>query len=136
MAGANAQSYVTPITAYNNTGLTANLGATTIYTIPAGLSGLYRLHFYLRVTTAGATSSTLPNANVIFTSGGVTITTGTSTGTTNVTATSAGNTTTTSQEGSVAVQCDASTNIQVQTTNFAANAAMTYELRVRVEYLG
>ena len=137
MAGANAQSYNTPITAYNNTGLTNNLGATTVYAIPAGLSGVYRVQLWIRVTTA-ATSSTLPNVDLVYTSGGVAITTGTSTGTSHIIATNTGNTTTTSGFASVCIQCDASTNLQVVTANYASNSAnvMTYEVRVRVEYLG
>lgn len=148
MAVSQLGTYVVPVAMFDDTGLTGNLSATTVYPIPAGKGGMYRVHLWMRVTTAAATSSTLPNANLLFTSGGVAITTGTSTGAlaginnvststaVSIIGTDQGNTTTTCASSCIGIFCDASTNIQVQTTNFAANASMTYELRVRVEYLG
>lgn len=136
MAGANVLTYSTPVAGYDNTGLSGNLSATTVYAIPASRSGIYRVHLWERVTTI-ATTSTLPNVDLVFTSGGVAITTGTSTGTSHLIATNTGNTTTTFGTATVDIYCDASTNLQVVTANYAqSGVSMIYELRVRVEYLG
>jgi hypothetical protein len=137
MAGANVLTYSTPITGYDNTGLTANLGATTVYAIPAGRAGIYRCHLWIKVTTV-ATTSTLPSADLVFTSGGTAITTGTSTGAPgHLIATNTGNALTTSGTATVDLYCDASTNIQVVTAGYAqTGVSMVYELRVRLEYLG
>lgn len=148
MAVTQGQTYVVPVAMYDNTGLTAALAAATIYAVPAGKTGMYRVHIWMRVTTAGATTSTLPNADLVFTSGGITITTGTTNGAgggqaaqgtgvgPHLIGTNQGNATGTCSMRCVDVYADASTNIQIVTANFAANASMTYELRCRVEFLG
>ncbi len=150
MAVSQLGTFVVPVAMYDNTGLTNNLSAATVYPVPAGKGGLYRVHIWMHVSAAAGTSSTLPNADLIFTAGGVAITTGTSNGAMagltaqgtgagpHIIGTNAGNATTTCSSTCVDIFADASTNIQVVTANYASNAAnaMTYEIRVRVEYLG
>lgn len=54
-----------PVVAVNTTGLTANVGATTLLTTSA--NGFYRFSCYVVETTAATTSSTLPACNVQWT---------------------------------------------------------------------
>src|SRR5205823_12199857 len=51
----------------DSTGLTANVGATTLYAVPASGAGMYRVSAYVVETTAGSVSSTLPNVQIVYT---------------------------------------------------------------------
>lgn len=90
-----------------------------------GASGLFRVSWFLRVTTPATTSSSVA-VTVGWTSGSVALT---SSG-----AALTGNTTSTYESGSVTVQADASTAITYATTYSSTGAtAMEYALSVSVE---
>jgi hypothetical protein len=136
--GISTASLGIPITVatLNFTAQTANVAQQTIYAVPVGQAGRYRVVFTGIVTTAasgGTPSSTMPQGTVFWTdsdSGG--------TPSANVGATSTGNTINTSSQGNVTVYAKAGTNIQIATTGYASagTTAMQYAARFAVEYLG
>lgn len=128
------------LAAANLTAQAANIAATTIYTVPAGAGGTYRLSCYVVLTQAATTSSTLPSCNIIFTDADTS-----TVETMGLTGTSAANTIGT--VGLVSVgnllntgtfQAKASTNIQYSTTAYASTGAtvMQYAIHVKLEFLG
>lgn len=126
----------------DSTGLTANVGATTLYTVPASGEGLYRVSAYVVETTAGSISSTLPNVQVVFTdkdsNTSVTLDVTPVIGAAGLGETGAltANTVGTLASGAVPIYVKASTTIQYQTVNYASNAAgMTYALHLKLEAL-
>ena len=143
MAVTQGQTYVSPVFMYDSTGLTANINggsAQTMFTTVK--AGMYRIHVWQRITSVGSVSSTLPSVDLVFVSGGQTITTGTShfesyaTDAAHLIATNTNNTLTTGGHATIDIYCDAATAIQVLSAGYAANATMTYEFRCRGEYLG
>ncbi len=126
--------------AIDTTGLTANVGASTLYAVPSTGEGLYRISAYVVETTAGSLSSTLPNVQIIYTdkdsNTSVTI---------DATPVLAGaglgqsaalgvNAIGTVSSGVIVIYVKASTTIQYQTVNYASNlAGMTYALHIRLE---
>jgi hypothetical protein len=121
----------------DNITATANIAATTIYSVPASGAGLYRLSYYVIVNRAATTSSTLPDLQLTWTDqdnstlqtfGPVD------------SATPSANTLTTTYSGSVVISAKASTNIQYQTgvtTAYASvgGTSMQYSVRLKVEAL-
>lgn len=113
----------------------AAISASTIYAVPAGKAGLYRISYSATITTAG-TTSVLGGTNgfqSIYTS----IADGqvkTSIPTTPVI--SAANTTGTEISGVVCAYAQASTNIQFNFGYTSTGTAMVYALEAYVEYLG
>jgi hypothetical protein len=136
MAASNVQSYSVPVAAYDATAQNGNISATTIYAIPAGKAGMYRAHLYIRQTATG-TASVTPTVDIIFTGDSLAaVTTGTTSGAPgHLIATNNTNATTVCNQVTFTFYADASTNIQFVTAG-GTYAGMTYNLRVRLEYLG
>lgn len=123
----------------DTTGLTANVGATTLYTTPAA-AGMYRVSAYVVETTAGSLSSTLPNVQIVYTDSdsntSVTIDATPVLGVAGIGQTGAltANTVGTVSTGVIVLYVKASTTIQYQTVNYASNlSGMTYALRIKLE---
>jgi len=117
------------------TAQTANISATTVYTVPANVTATYRVVCYVVLSSAG-TTSTLPACNVVYTDNDTS-----TVETIALTATSAANTVGT--VGAVATtavpgfQAKPGTNIQYSTSGYASTgSAMAYAIHVKVELLG
>lgn len=126
----------------DSTGLTANVAAATLYAVPAAGEGLYRVSAYLVTTTAASVSSTMPNAQVLYTdkdsNTAVTLDVSPILGAAGLgqSGTLAANTVGTVFSGTVVIYVKASTTIQYQTTNYASTiAGMAYALRIKLESL-
>lgn len=126
----------------DSTGLTANVGATTLYAVPASGAGLYRVSAYLVTTTAASITSTMPNAQVVYTDSdsntSVTLDVSPILGAAGLGQSGllTANTVGTVFSGTVVVYIKASTTIQYQTVNYASNiAGMTYAFRMKLEAL-
>ena len=130
----------------NLTGQTATLGGGSatanalLYAVPAGETRMYRISWYLKVTTAGSVSSTLGGIGFKYTDGtdsvAQAIVAGGNTQAGLYATTNAGNNTTTVLSNSTIIYALASTNITYGVT-YVANAAasMAYEVHIRVEAL-
>ncbi|CAB3782097.1 hypothetical protein [Paraburkholderia fynbosensis] len=112
----------------------ANVSPTTLYTVPAGGAGWYRVSVQAVVTQAATTSSALPNVGVTWTDNdsGVALSAITMTPTNTANAPGAFGL------GSQMMYVKAGTTIQYQTSNYASSGAtpMQYAVRARLEYLG
>lgn len=126
----------------NSTGLTANVGASTLYAVPASGEGMYRVSAMLVTTTTASVSSTMPNAQVVYTdkdsNTSVTLDVSPILGAAGLgqsgllTANAIG----TVFSGVVCMYVKSSTTIQYQTVNYLSTAAgMAYALRIRLEAL-
>lgn len=118
----------------NSNNLSANITASTLYTVPAGGGGLYFITMYAVVTTADGASSTLPNAGVVWTDADASVAVTAN----NVTSTNTANAAGAYGQGSVVINAKAGSVIQYLTSNYASGTAgaMKYALHVRLEYLG
>lgn len=117
----NTGAYV--VTAPSLTAQAASIGTTAL--VPTAASGQYRVSWYLRVTTAATTSSSIAitigstESSIALTQDGAAVT---------------GNLTTSMQSGSVIVSVDAGTPITYATTYASVGGtAMQYRLTVLVE---
>ena len=112
----------------------ANIGATTIYAVPGGAAGLYRVSAYAVVTQAATTSSTLPNIGVLWTDNDSNVALSANT----LTPTNTANAPGAFGPGDIVISAKGGTNIQFQTSNYASSGAtaMQYAVHLRVEYLG
>lgn len=124
----------------DTTALTANVGATTLYAVPASGAGMYRVSSLAVETTAGSISSTLPNVQIVYTDnetgGTVTIDATPVLGVAGIGQTGAltANTIGTTTTGVIVINAKASTNIQYQTVNYASSlAGMAYALHIKLE---
>jgi hypothetical protein len=112
----------------------ANIASTTLYAVPAGGAGLYRVSCYAVMTTADGASSTLPNVGIGWTDNdsNVALLAG------NVTPTNTANAAGAFGQGSQIIVAKGGTNITYQTSNYASGTAgaMKYSVHVRLEYLG
>lgn len=112
----------------------AAINATTIYAVPAGGAGMYRVSWVATITTAGSTSSVLGGTNgfqVIFTSPTDSVA---KTSVAGLTVTSTANTTATAISGHLEAYCKLSTNLQFKFDYTSVGVtAMVYEIHVRVE---
>ena len=137
----NSQSTV-PVFYINNTRALASatltnqsaaIGTTTLYTVPSGAGGLYRLNYYLYITTTGnAVNLTGTFGWTDDSTGGGPVTTG------NILCTNATNTTQTpgiGQVSSLAFHAAAGTNITYATALSGGIGAGRYALRMSLEYL-
>lgn len=112
----------------------ANVTSQTLYSVPAGQDGTYRVSLYAEVTQAATTSSTLPNVGLGWTgrdsNTAVALPTATPTNPANALG-ALGNSTQN-------ISCKGGTNITIQTSNYASSGAtpMQYAVRAVVEYLG
>lgn len=113
----------------------APISADTVYSVPTGKSGLYRVSWAAKITTVDSTSSTLGGA------GGFQVTYTDADDSVSLTplavpnATATGNTTATQLSGSVEVNAKAGSDIQVSFGFTAGTGDMRYSLHVRVEAL-
>ena len=130
------------LAAINTTGLTANVGATTLYAVPASGAGMYRISAYVVLTTAGSLSSNLPNVQVVYTdpdtNTSITLDVTPILGIAGIGQTGAlgANAIGTVASGVVPINVKASTTIQYQTVNYASNlAGAAYALHLRLEAL-
>jgi hypothetical protein len=115
------------------TAVNANLPSATVYSVPSNAGGLYRISAYAVETTADAASSTLPNVGIGWTDND----TGTALQATTVTSTNTANTVGAFAQGVQIISAKGGTNITWLTSNYASGTAgaMTYAVRIRVEYL-
>jgi len=146
----STSSVQSPVVAeVNLTTQAANIGATTLYIVPASGAGMYRVCSYEIVTQQATTSSTLPQVNVLWTDldtntvpsaglgaiieqsgiGGSNPAVGTVASYVNGLA---------ANVACLAIDARASTNIQYSTTLYASSGAtpMLYALHMRLEFLG
>jgi hypothetical protein len=119
---------------FNAVAQAANIGATTVYAVPVGGAGLYRVSAYAVVTQAATTSSTLPNVGVLWTDNDANVALSANT----VTPTNTANAPGAFGPGDIVISARGGTNIQFQTSNYASSGAtpMQYAVHLRVEYLG
>ena len=112
----------------------ADIGATTLYAVPASGAGIYRVSFYEIVTRAATTSSTLPAVVITWTDRD----NSTAQSVTFTPSAAAGNTLTTFVSGDLYVSAKASTNIQYSTSGFASSGgtSMQFAIRLKAEALG
>jgi len=118
----------------------ASIGTTTLYAVPAAGVGLYRLNWYIKVTKAATSSSTVgPMTFTHVDAAGITVTT-TAVGFTQAGAAATSNSVNTTQgtlAGSQLVWAKASTNITYAFTYASSGVtAMTYDIHIKVECLG
>jgi hypothetical protein len=115
----------------------ANIGATTLLTVPANVTGAYRLSCYVVETQAATTSSTLPACNAIFTDNDSS-TVETIAMTTSPTTNTVGTVGAIAATGLLSFQAKQATNIQFSTTGYASvgGTVMQYAIRVKLEFLG
>jgi hypothetical protein len=126
---------VPPIYAsYNSAGHSANIGATTIYAVPADGAGMYRVSAYAVETQAGTTSSTLPNVGILWTDNDSSVALSAA----SMTPTNPANAPGAFGNGAIVINAKGGTNIQFQTSNYASSGAtaMQYAAHLRLEYLG
>ncbi len=114
----------------------ANIGETTLYTVPANGSGMYRASCYVTMTEAATTSSILPNCFIAYTDNdlGQTIYSG-------LTNTNSSNSVTSSSvtpTGPGIINAQEGTDILYGTGGYASSGAtpMGYALHIKLEYLG
>lgn len=129
------------VAVFDATAQQANIADTLLYAVPASAAGMYRVSFYIEVTRAATTSSTLPNLLLSWTpkDSGVAQTDKAFTfSNTANTAGTAGAPNTSSGGFSTTLTAKASTNINVGTANYASSGAtpMQYAVHVKLEYLG
>jgi hypothetical protein len=118
----------------NRAAQAADVAATTLYAIPVGRPGMYRVSCYAVVTQAATTSSTLPNIGVLWTDND----SNTPLSAANVTSTNTANAVGAFAQGQQIIYAKAGTNIQYQTSNYASSGAtpMQFAMHVTLEYLG
>ena len=112
----------------------ANVASQTLYAVPAGQDGTYRVSLYAEVTQAATTSSTLPNVGLGWTSRDANTAVALPTATPTNSANALGALGNTTQN----ISCKAGTNITIQTSGYVSSGAtpMQYAVRAVVEYLG
>jgi hypothetical protein len=115
------------------TAVNANLPSATVYSVPSNAGGLYRISAYAVETAADAASSTLPNVGIGWTDND----TSTALQASTVTPTNTANAVGAFGQGVQIINAKAGTNITYLTSNYASGTAgaMTYAVRIRVEYL-
>ena len=120
------------VASITTTGLTANVGNSTLYVVPATAAFLYRFSCQSVITTAGSSSSTLPAVKVVFTNAESSVT-GISP---SVCATSTSNTVGTVAQGANVISVLGGTTIQYSTVSYASSTAgMTYAIKILLEAL-
>lgn len=118
-----AQTVAVAVASLGLTAQSASLGLTAV--VPVA-SGVYRVSWHVRVTTAASTSSSI-QVSVVSTEGGVACT--------QSGPAYAGNATNAPQSGTVLVHADPNTPISVSTTYASVGTPMLYALDVVVEQL-
>jgi len=123
---------------YDATAQAANIGATTLYAVPANGGGMYRIIANVVLTQAATTSSTLPNCACVYTDNDSGVSENIAfipTSTANVVGTVVLGT---NVSGMLVVNAKANTNIQIGTNSYASSGAtpMQYAVHIKLEYLG
>lgn len=113
------------VAAVGLTAQSASIGATAL-PIPPTVSGLYRVSYIARITTAASVSSSL-TFTLRWTSGGV--------AQSQSGAAIVGNTTASQQNAILLIDADPGTTITYETTRVSVGTAMQYALTVRAEGL-
>jgi hypothetical protein len=133
ITAASSGSSSAEVSSVNLTGQTADISATTAYSVPASGAGCYRVTVYMVISQAATSSSTLPDSQIIYTDedSGATITIP-------ITGALTTNTTSTFAQASFIINAKLSTNIQYavgQLTPYASSGAtaMHFAYRLRVE---
>jgi hypothetical protein len=136
-----SSSYPRLVASVDLTVQSANISATTFYTVPAA-SGFYRISCYVDVTQVATTSATLPTCRVLFTDADSnTTTTGIiapgSAFTTNTLGANNSNSNTFPQS-STYFRAKNGTAIQYQLLNYTSSGAtpMQFSLHIKLEYMG
>ena len=132
-AASNGPSTPILVASVDLTAQAGNIAATTLYAIPSGKAGMYRITYYVVITQAASTSSTLAATSVVWNDEDTTISnTGAMTGT------NASNTIGFTIMSNRSIRCENSTNIQYSSSGYASVGAtpMQYALHMKVEYLG
>lgn len=132
-----AQGTVGRVATFTATAQGANIGATTLFTVPTNVAGTYRFSCYTVVTRAATTSSTLPACNLIFTDADTSVAQ-TIAMTTSPTGNTLGLVSGVPNTEVQMFQAKAGTVIQFSTSGYASVGAtsMQYSVRIKVEYLG
>ena len=119
-----------PSTAVDLTAQTADISPSTLYAVPVGFSGMYRVAVFLIVTQAATVSSTLPAVSIVFTDND-----NNTSQTLAVTAINLGNVLTTFEQGEVIINVKDSTTVQYVTvgSTTVGATALNYALHVRIE---
>ena len=131
------------VTSIDLTAQSANITATTAYTIPSTGTGQYLITCYLVVTRAASSSSTLPNCQTGWTDKDTSVSSG-SVGNANVTSSGSDNVAGASSAilanatGSTVIEALGGTVIQYATANYASSGGTTmqYALHFKVWFLG
>jgi hypothetical protein len=118
----------------DRTGLSANVSATTLYAVPSGLGGMYRISADTMVSEAAQTSSTLPSSGITWTDEDTGATGIAST----LTSTSSLNMVGHGGQDMTIIRVAGGSTITYDTASYASSGAtaMQYNLHIRVEYLG
>src|SRR5271165_1602472 len=122
--------YPSKVATVDSTAQGASIGTTTLYAIPASGAGMYRVSYYMKVTTAASSSSSVTLA--------LSWTDRSDSSALSVTIPTPANSTAIGGvvSGSLIVDAALSTNLQYATTYVSSGGtAMQYTLRVRVEAL-
>lgn len=112
------------------TAQSASIGATTLYAVPAGGAGVYRITYYMKITTAGSTSGSVTltlSWTDVDDSAALSVVIPTPANATDITGV---------VSGELVVDAKLSTNIQYATTYASAGGtAMVYKLKIKAEAL-
>lgn len=119
-----------PTTPVDLTAQAADIVATTLYAVPTGFQGMYRVMAWIIVTQAATVSSTLPSVQIVFHDEDNNISQ-----TLTLTPTNTGNAQTTFQSGESVIFVKDGANIQYQTSGYVTSGAtpMNFALHLRIE---
>lgn len=130
----NVSAYVAgggiPTTAVDLTAQTADISPATLYAVPSGAAGMYRVSVFIIVTQAATTSSTLPAVSVIFTDND-----NNTSQTLAATVVDSGNALTTFEQSEVVINVKDGTTVQYETIGTVTSGAtpLNYALHIRIE---
>ena len=131
-------AWVTPPIEINLTAQGANIGATTLYSVPAWGAGLYRASCYVVVTQVPSTSGTLPACNITFTDADTSVSETFALSNLLMGSPPVLGATGNMGPGLPVQNVKASTTIQYSTSSYASVGAtpLQYAIHIRLEYLG
>ena len=124
----------TEVATANRAGLSADVGSTTLYAVPADGGGFYRATCYAVKTTADAATSTLPAVGIGWTDQETNVPLLAN----SVASTNSENSVGAFSYGIQPIFARPGTNITYQTSSYASGTAgaMKYSVHIRLEYLG
>lgn len=121
------------VASVNLTGQVASIGSTTLYTVPAGKPGLYRISLDMTMRVLGAGGNVV--ANLLYHIGASSPNINTAALSTNAAITDLAAFMGSGSHSIYVINPDVATDIKYSTT-LTGGAGCQYELRIRVEYLG